>query len=108
MKINLNQKLRTLSGKEIKVITDQGNGKTTEENVFLFDVIINSVLGNYADEKDLRGVEKIKRYILSQKVYRKRNEAVDLTTDEVALIKELVGKNYPALVVGQVWQILEK
>ena len=54
----------------------------------------------------MAGEEKLKRYKLAMLIYD--NDAPELSIEDLAKIKELVGKAYVPLIVGQVWSMLEK
>lgn len=107
MKISLNQKLKTLNGEVIKQSFEKGK-KIEERELTFAEVFIQSLLTSFEDEQKLSGIDKMKRYVLAQKINRNKDKVADLTVEEVALIKELIGKGYNALVVGQVWETLEK
>lgn len=79
------------------------DGKPTETT--LGSVAEVALLGSYADEQNLTGEEKVKRFALANKVHG--NRAAVLTTEEVALIKRLIAKTYNPLVVGLSWTILD-
>lgn len=51
------------------------------------------------------GVEKARRFDLGLRIY---NGATEISTEEVAMIKQLVGEGYNPMIVGQVWSLLEK
>ena len=107
MKINLNQKLKTFDGETLK--TSKQIGKKIEEVPFtISEAIINSLTANFEDEKDLTGEEKVKRFIIAQKVQRNKDKTIDLSVEDVSMVKKLVGKAFGVLIVGQVWEILEK
>lgn len=97
MKINTEKILKTIDGRNLK--------KEDDQDVSIKDVILNSLLANFPDEQGLAGEEKVKRYSLALKVHQ--NTDPDLSIDDLSLIKKLVGKMYSALVVGQMWEILE-
>lgn len=69
-------------------------------------VVIESLLATFKDEQGLAGIEKLKRWELAIKI---KNEpgVCDITVEEAALIKGLIGKAYGTLVVGQTWKMLE-
>lgn len=96
MKIDFNVVLKNFDGEEIK------NPKG--ESATLKSVAIEALLAVFQDEQSLSGEEKVKRWNLALKLY---NNVDDISVDEIVLIKSLVGKAYGALVVGQVWQLLE-
>lgn len=97
MKVNLAYKFKTLDGKVIK---------DPEGKEFTLSVVVqNALLGMYNDEK-IDGNEKAKRYMLSVKVYEAK-DVIDLKSEDIALIKELIGKTGAPLVVGQAYEVLE-
>lgn len=67
--------------------------------------VVNSLLGFFPDEQNLTGEEKVKRYELASKIYAGGD--IDLKPEEIVLIKKLVGKGAPTLVVGQVYKLLD-
>ena len=92
MKINFSQQLKNLKGEEIKDLT-------------LKVVSTEALLATFDDERALSGEEKAKRYLLATRVYA--NEELDLTVEEIAKLKQLIGKGYGPLIVGQAWEMLE-
>ncbi len=102
MKIQLNQKLKTLDGEVIKIMS----GKK-EIDFTLADAVMTALTSNFEDEKNLTGEEKVIRFTLAQSIQRKKNGEIDLSADDIVLIKKLIGKAYGTLVSGQVWGILK-
>lgn len=68
------------------------------------DVVINALL---IPNNALTAVEKFKQYQLAQKLYANNGHA-DYTTEELAVIKDTVGKYYPPLIVGLIFNIIEE
>jgi len=101
MKINVNQVLKNLAGETLK--DNDGTGKAIDATLKL--AIINSVLAP-VQNKNESGVEKVKKYELAKKVYA--NDEIDLTAEEITLIKQRVGEVYAPLLVGQIFEMLEK
>lgn len=66
---------------------------------------VNALQAMFEDERNLDGAEKLKRWQLAMKVHA--GGEVELTIDDLALIKRLVGKLYGPAVVGPVWSALE-
>lgn len=70
----------------------------------------NALLATYSDERDTTGKElitpeeKYRRWQIAGKVHGKD---VNLPAEDLALLKKLVGKGYPPLVVGQAWTLLD-
>lgn len=97
--IDVTQRIVQLDGKDFK----DANDKVVEFT--LQKIIEDSLLGSYQDEQGLAGTEKMKRFQLAVKVHG--SKAVTLTAEEISLIKTLVGKGYNALIVGQVWKMID-
>ena len=99
MKISLNTKIKTLND---EVIKDEKDKPLTFAKIF-----INALMGGYEDEKNLNGNDKFIRYQLAQKINRQKDKTAELTLEEARLLKEVVGKGYGALIVGQVFEVLK-
>jgi hypothetical protein len=85
-------------------ITDE-KGKPVQVEVDF--TIADAIQGNLLNE-DPSGTptEKFDKYLLAKKI--KAGEGpIDITVEELNLIKTTVGKNPLPLVVGQVWEALE-
>ena len=70
------------------------------------NVLIMQQKSPQAREKELSAEDKIKRYELAKKIY-KSSGLIDLQSEEITLLKELIGKLYPPLTVGQAFEILD-
>lgn len=68
-------------------------------------VCCDALVAAFDDERNLAGEEKVKRFLLAQKLMAA--EEVDLTSEDVSLLKKLVAKGFGPLVVGQAWQLLD-
>ena len=82
------------------------NGKQDDKPATLGTVAINALLANYPDEQSLAAEEKVKRFVLAEKIQLHPTDAM-INVDDIALIKKLIAKSYPSLVVGQAWRILD-
>jgi len=100
MKINFNQKLKNFQGEVIKETTDKDS-----EDLTLKAVCIIALTANIIGEQ-VNGKEKYKRWKLARRVEEEDKE--DFTVEEIAKIKELIGKAFGVVVVGQAWEMLEK
>lgn len=69
-------------------------------------VSIAALLGVYGDEQGLSGEDKFKRYQLAERLHA--GGVQDVSAEEVALIKKLVGKNWPPAVLGPAYEALEQ
>ena len=104
MKIKMDQNLRTVEGDLPMFTATQGeDNKEIRTPVTLQSLVLGAL--NYP-EKDISGEEKTNRYALALRI---RDAAeVDLTVEEVAMIKRLVDLNYPhPQIAGQVWAMLD-
>jgi hypothetical protein len=97
MLVKVNIPILTMDGEQMK--DDDGQGNTVDATVKL--AIVNAVLSPVQNEK---GVEKVKKYELAKKVYA--SDEVDLTAEEISLIKERVGDVFAPIVVGQIFEML--
>ena len=66
-----------------------------------------ALLANFPDEQNLGGEDRLKRFILAQRVHEAGALDTDVTVENLELIKRLVGKAYQTLVVGRVYVALE-
>jgi hypothetical protein len=97
---DFNQQLKTLEGKPFL----DKDGKT-DENSTLGKISITALTAAFPDEANLAGAEKFKRWQIASKIQSDPN--VTLSAEEVTLLKDLIGKGFPAVVVGPAWQALD-
>ncbi|MBI3677405.1 MAG: hypothetical protein HY243_12400 [Proteobacteria bacterium] len=95
MRINISGNVRNLNGEDV---TEEGVPLTIRA------VIVNSLLGQFQAEI-ISGVEKLRRFKLAEKISGNASE-VDLTAEDVVLIKDQVAKHYSPLAVGRVYERL--
>ena len=99
MKINVDETLKMLDGQVM--MDNDGKGNAVEAS--LKTLLVNAVLA--PTEKEL-GVDKVKKYELAKMIFK--GGEVDLTAEDITLIKKQVGENFAPIVVGQVFEMLEK
>ena len=99
MKINVDETLKTLDGQTM--MDNDGKGNAIEAS--LKTVLVNAVLA--PTEKEA-GVDKVRKYELAKMLFK--GGEVDLTAEDITLIKKQVGENFAPIVVGQVFEMLEK
>lgn len=97
MLVKINVPLTTLDGQTMK---DNVDGQAVDATVKT--AIVNAVLAPVQKES---GIEKVKKFNLAQRIYK--DDEVELTAEEVSLIKACVGENFAPIVVGQIWNLLE-
>lgn len=98
MKIDFSRTLTNLDGSQIVVQADKAPRPLT-----LGDVAANSLL---ADDRDATGAQKVARFSLALKVYEAK-EPLDLTPEDVSLIRERVGQTCVPLICGRSYQMLD-
>lgn len=103
MRIDTRQTLKDYEGNDIKE-TKVKNGVSEETPLTIRDVISIALNSQFRDEV-FTAEKKAQIFQLSLKIY-KDNE-VNLTAEEIVLIKEQVGKIYNPLVYGRVSEIID-
>lgn len=96
MKIKINVELKGVEGEPIVL-----NGKPPKT---LKDVCVSAVL---TPEQDDDSDKKLNKYKIFKKLADAK-ESVDLTAEEIVVIKAGIGKFEPPLILGQCFELLEK
>jgi len=102
VKVNVDLQLIDLDDELIEVPTGKEDPKT--EPLLLKNILINALITEQPNS-GIAGNEKFERYNLARTI--KQGHDIELTAENIALLKDLVAKNYTPLVVGDVWNILE-
>lgn len=104
--VDFNKELTQIDGSPFK--DEKGVPITTS----LGKVVEQALLATYNDERDpqtgkelITPQDKFERWKLATKVAQGGNVA--LSSEELTLVKKLIGKGYPPLVVGQAWTLLD-
>lgn len=99
MKIDFTSPILDLEGKPMK----QG-----EKDVTLEEIGVTALLANHPDEK-LEGSAKIERFGLALRIKAavKDKVVMDLSAEEIVMLKSLISKAYSILVTGRAWNLLE-
>lgn len=116
MKIKLNYVFKTLNGKPLtnRVTEKDEKGKNViVEKDFTFREACESVLvmeqidpTTRQPKNPIDGVEKNRRGGLAFQIHNAKSE-IDLSVDDVKLLKDLIGETAGALIVVQAWNILD-
>lgn len=80
--------------------------KTGRPALTLKRAMVNALQAMFEDERQLEGEKKLERWKLAMKIHL--GGEIDLTAEEIVLVKRLVGKLYGPSVVGPVWTALEE
>lgn len=113
MKIKINGLMNNVFGEPLKSQRKKPQSKKEIEEkkppefevLLLKDVIVNSLLGEFPDEK-LTGEQKLERYKLAMLIQDAKVE-VDLNSKDMVLVKDLIGKSWSPLISGQAWMLIE-
>jgi hypothetical protein len=98
--IDFTQKLIGVNGKPI-----MESDKPDAVAVTLGDLAVAALESPQADEPGTNPTEKLDHDLLARKIYHKKDAV--LTLDEVKLIKDRIGKIYPAAFIGASWPLLD-
>lgn len=91
MKIDFSKPIADLDGKPVEDLT-------------LRVVALNALMAMLPDEQRLPGDKKVERFALAMRV--NAGGEVDVSAEDAALMKDLIGKVYGALVVGRAYEML--
>ena len=111
---DLNKVFKTLDGRNmtVNIVEDEqgtlGGQKVTKKDLTLREVITNSLLAPppQGQRDQMEGAEKARRYFLAIEIHKAKNQ-VELSVDDIKLIKDEIGRVYPPLIVGQAYEILD-
>ena len=96
MKIDFSAVIKDLAGEAVK---------DGDKDATLGRVACTALLASYADEQNLAAEDKVKRFRLAE-IAAKGGER-EVKVEDVALIKQLIGKAFAPLVVGRAYDIIE-
>jgi hypothetical protein len=113
MEIRMDRKMIDMDDKELHEQTPTGEKnlmgqEITQEGAVLTlgKVAINALVAVYQDEANLSGEDKVKRWELALRIKGAKN-GLELTVEEIALIKKLIAKAYGPIICGPAWIYLE-
>lgn len=104
MKVDLSGNMLDLNKQP--VMRTKENGEKTDEPVPVKVIITNALLAAFEDERELSGEDKYKRFKLADRINSAEGE-VEISGEELALVKKMVGKGYNVLAVGHIYNLLE-
>lgn len=97
MKIDFSKKFTNFNGETLK-------DSQTGIELSLSDVCVEALMA--VDQKDpIDGMEKLKRYNLALDINKGKKDS--LSAEEIVLLKELIGKYFTTIIVGQALPMLE-
>lgn len=108
MKIDFTRKLTTIEGQELTyaVSACANCGRPREEKLrTMRNACVDALTSVMAHDQGETGTSKLERYQLALRIHNE--DVVDLTAEEIVIIKTRVGMAFGPMVVGQVWPMLE-
>lgn len=99
MKYDVTTQLISIQGEPMR----QGPTKDDPEAT-LRDILVQACVG-MDPRRHPEGKEKYRAYNLMKKIHE--NDVVELESDDVTFLKDLVGEGFSTVVVGPVWDLLE-
>ena len=102
-----------LSEPEAKVVSDltsRGYVLYRPKITTLGDVAVQALLTPVQNEE---ATEKARKFLLAMKLQKAMDEkvpgnaTVDLSLDETKMVNDAIKKNYPPLIMGQAWRLLD-
>lgn len=83
--------------------------KDNDKDVLLKSICVNSLYAAEMDggqQKRLSGEEHMKRHALAKKIHNCSGE-IEVSAEEISLLKSLISSNYSSMLVGPVIEMLE-
>lgn len=102
MQIDLTTIMTKLDGMPLMQPPEQGQ---PDRAWTLRDVAV-TVLMNELEKERSDGIQKLERYMLAQRIYGAES-TIDLTAEQITLLKERIGRGFPAAIVGPAYAALE-
>ena len=101
MKIDVGIPLQALCGAELR--DNQGNVLTLQK------VMVEALFGLYPNYENINLQEKLARYNIAKRVFecKRINNIVELSLQEINVIKVLIGYAFPPLIVGRAIEELD-
>lgn len=122
MKINLDHIFTTIKGKTLTQPSQEQRIAALEqqlknhnvplpqlpaiEDMTLKEVCLAALQANFDDEKQLSATEKVARYSLATDIFKAKG-SIELASEEITLLKKLIGKGFTMLIVGQAYGLLD-
>ena len=100
MKINFATEVCDLDG---KAVTE--NDLTLTLKSIAVNALLLTLTGENGQPEQLSGENKVCHALLAQRIYSEEN--IDLTAEEIVLLKTRIGSIYSPLVVMQAWNALD-
>ena len=104
MKINFSTQLLDVFGKPMMA---NGPEDGTPAPLTLGSASIQALLATFPDEQHLSGVKKAERFVLASKLAGATDAPLDITLEQTAELKSVIGKAWGPAVVGRAYELLD-
>lgn len=104
MKIQTKQQLIGLYGPMVEERKTE-TGEKMQVPITIAVIAVNAITAPSDENRQLQGEEKMNRFLLAEKILRQ--EEVEITITEAAMIKKEVAKYFPIDIAGPFWKQLE-
>jgi len=81
------------------------DGNSFPDKPTIKSAVMGSLINVLRGDETLAAEQKVKMFELAMRIHGA--EQIELTAEDVSLIKERVGKAYPPMVVGRVFQAID-
>jgi len=68
-------------------------------------ICLQALLANHDEDRNLSGLEKVRRFNLATEIHA--NKIVNVSAEDIALLKQLVARSFIVLVTGRAWALLD-
>lgn len=110
MHIDFNTPIMGLDGKpvaeSVQSELEDGVRHTITQELTLGRCAVNALFSPLPGDNDMGGAKKLELYLLAQRIHANAEDA-DYTVEEVALLKDRIGKAYLPQASGPCWLLLE-
>jgi len=82
------------------------NPFSKDKPLTMLSLCVNALVGMDLEGEKTSGEDKMKRYLLAERMMENGKE-IDLKADEIVTLKSLIAKRFAPIIVGPAWRILE-
>ena len=97
MKVDMNQKIKNMDGSV---------AKEGDKEITLGVICANALLATIPNENPT-GPQKYERFGLATKIHASKDGMLEISVENLAMLREMIGKGYSTLVVGQAYDLLD-
>jgi len=100
MIIKLTHEFKNMEGEPLN------NPFSKDKPLTMLSLCVNALVGMDLEGEKTSGEDKMKRYLLAERMMENGKE-IDLKADEIVTLKSLIAKRFAPIIVGPAWRILE-